>query len=425
MKFKKTFKNLGRAFFCCFLLSHFSASAQVWHLSPLGSSYKPLASAKYSTKTSNSTWLTNGEVFFTWDADYLVVLEELDGDYKTINTYNSNNERISRLTTLWDSTSQSWQSTNDIISEYNSNSTGLPTRRVTISYNTTNNQWDSTFQTYFIYDNNCRLMEFHSEQYNNNAWKKTEKQTYKYNVNNQLSSFTSYGYNNGAWKVSYLDTIFYNSQNQIENRVTWVNNFNNTKSSANQRQYIYDANGFLIEEYKNRGSLFTQLNQWQPYLKKEMTNNNQGSPIQLEVSNFINNNWVPRQSLTYTYDTENDPVWDTLQSFSNSTSHTTKAEFFYVFPTDIEKTPTPLSTLNCITANPYNGMPIHCTDLDQSKNYQVQLHSITGQLMYSTELNGGERFSIPYHPNISNGVYILSITDGKEERFVKKLIMGW
>jgi hypothetical protein len=360
---------------------------------------------------------------------------------KSINSYNSSNQELQSIMQVWDSSSQAWvnsymmqytyltsgqmseqltqtwnTSSNDWVNsqktEYSYNSSGFATGYIAYNWNGTTSQWVPNMQAIYTNSSSGLPMQKLYQQWNSgtSSWDNSSLDTYQYNGNNQLLESTDQVWNisSSSWVNNWMqtNTYFLNGIQDTMYQYYWNPNASDWLASYYSQN---DSLGYIIEYY-------SKSIDWTTYAyisgyRFLYFYNSQYQPTEYQHYdlNIATNNWDLSSHHLYTYDGNGNNTVELDQNYNDTTDsyeNEDKVDHFYSFTTGVFNSPRPSSV--CYYENPLpKGKPIQCPNLQNGKNYQVNLYSIKGQLVYSTLIHAGESLYLPQ--TLTEGPYFLKI----------------
>jgi hypothetical protein len=131
--------------------------------------------------------------------------------------------------------------------------------------------------------------------------------------------------------------------------------------------------------------------------------------------------WILSAHRLFTYDGNGNNIEELDQSYNGSIyENEFKMDHFYSFTTGIGTKPGPGSM--CYYANPLpKGQPIQCKNLQSAKDYRFTLYSISGQLVFTTNIHDGEPLILPQ--TLSEGVYLMQVYGNEKMVAQGKIIL--
>jgi len=388
----------------------------------------------------------NGEIDTSFYLNFNQNANNFSSGNKSIYSYNSNNQVLQTIGQVWDSSSQAWvnssimlytyQTTGQMSEQitqnwnasqgnwvnsqkidYSYDGSGFATGYITYTWNQSNSQWIQSMQA--IYTNSVAGLPTQKlyQQWNSgtNAWQNSEMDTYQYNVNNQMLQTIDKLWDapSSVWMNNWMQTNSYYS-NGIQDTVFqyyWNPNTSNWMASYYS---LNDSSGY-VNEYYSKSIDWTTYTYVSGYLFQYFYNSqNQTTEYQHYNLNITTGNWDLSSHHLYTYDGNGNNTMELDQNYNDTSSsyvNTYKIDHFYSFTTGIFKK-TGLSS-TCYYMNPLpKGKPIQCQNLQDGKNYEINIYSTKGQQLYTSLLLKGESLFLPQ--NLADGVYFLQVvSNGK------------
>jgi hypothetical protein len=362
----------------------------------------------YSYNSSNQLLQSVNQI---WDTLTQGWLNSLMMQY----TYLTTGQMSEQLTQTWNSSSSNWINSQKV--EYSYNTSGFATGYISYNWNESSSIWIQNIQAIFTNSSTGLPLQKLYQQWNSgsNTWVNSSLDTYQYNANNQVLENTDQVWNptSSGWVNNWMQTN------------TWF--LSGVQDTMFQYYWNPNTSNWMITYYNHNDSLgytteyYSKSIDWTTYMYISgyrflyfYNSQNQPTEYQHYDLNITTNNWDLSSHHLYTYDGNGNNTMELDQSYNDTTSsyeNEFKVDHFYSFTTGIHELPG-LSSM-CYYANPLpKGKPIQCQNLENGKNYLVNLYSIKGQVVYSTFIHSGESLYLP--ETLSEGLYLLQvIQDGK------------
>jgi hypothetical protein len=364
----------------------------------------PVENITLAWDTTTMNWINSSKTMYT----YLNMVQPLEqillswqnststwhNEYKSDDVYDGNNLLIGHYEYIWNDTASAWNSTVRVI--YYNNFASLPYLAVKEVWNSSLDEWDSLEQSNYIYNQFNWLMTVLKQVYlqNSGTW-----------VNSTLTFST---YSPGEIQQSVTGNIW----DSIH--LTWIPDTYQLLDSASQKlaetytKYV-DLQTFLIVSgtrdlytYTPAGDTTSKLHQ---------------------VWDVSGNSWTNFSQVVYTYDSHNLLTEDLTQTWVNASStwvNAKKSDYYYSDFIGIGEHPA--KEKPCFYANPMTtGNRINCPYLDPSKEYQFDLFTIQGAVVYTEIVNNGNSFIIK--PSLAAGNYILRISEKGKTVYSDKVVV--
>jgi hypothetical protein len=419
---------------------------------------------------TGQTWYITGEYWVTFmyyhyndygeiDTSFYLNFNQSTNNFSSGNrslySYNSSNQVIQSVNQSWDTSSQGW--VNSYLMQYTYLTTGQMSEQLSQTWNTSLSDWVNSQKIDYSYDASGFATGYVSYNWMEatSQWIQNMQAIYTNSATGLPLQKLYQQWNSGTstWVNSSLDTYQYNTNNQLLESLDqqwnstssiWVNNWMQTNSwflnGVQDTMYQYywnpNASNWMDTYYSHNDSLgytteyYSKSIDWSTYTyifgyRYLYFYNSQNEPTEYQHYNLNiqTNDWDLDSHHLYTYDGNGNNTVELDQSYNDSTSsyeNEFKVDHFYSFTTGIFENHG-LSSL-CYYSNPLpKGKPIQCQNLQSGKNYQVNLYSMKGQLVYSTFIHAGESLYLPQ--TLSEGPYLLQVLGDEKVISQGKIIL--
>ena len=176
---------------------------------------------KYSSKSEN-LYDANNYLIRTTVSSRDNVLNVWNQQTKSVFNYDLNNKLISETDFNWDNTALNW--VNNIKDDHFYDTQGNDTLKLEYKWDTGASVWNINNKIRFIYDSNTLSTRIENWDWNN-AWTETGKLEYTYNSNKQITIYAIYSLDSktSIWKGILKTESIYDGNNYktIENKFDW------------------------------------------------------------------------------------------------------------------------------------------------------------------------------------------------------------
>jgi hypothetical protein len=318
-----------------------------------GISYVPYGDSmhfSYSGARNSCPFLTTyGYYAFDYATTQVCNYTYYDNNTDAYQTYDANNNVLTSIQQVWNSTSNTYTNDNELTWTYDANNNMLSNTQ--LQWSTTSNSWLNLNNTINTYDGNNNLTSTTGQVWNNNAnaWVNSYKHTYTIGTGNQVASEMDYLWNTNTntWRISQLSSYMYQNNGQLSQAtlqnwdtlsLSWTNTFlrqyayttaNKPDSELDQKwvplsgwadssktMYSYDANlNTTRENILIWSSTTYTLDPWVLIFTKNYTYNSSNDTTSVA---FITQFGNQTQQL-YTYDSNHNLLTQTYQTWNTTT----------------------------------------------------------------------------------------------------------
>lgn len=286
--------------------------------------------------------------------------------------------------------------------------------------------WQPSSRTFYYYDAEGKETYWLRETNSSGTWVNASKRTLTYNANDQLIGSLLESYQGNAWvNTERIDYTYYpNGETQATQTYEWVGSLQDWVETIRNE---YNDQGYSVYiEYKYAydpgfGGYTFGYNLATGYTADWKT-----SKIILEtLVPYTVEEWVSYDSVLYNYnvdgrlETRVSHRWDEdfgIFQFAQLDEYFNTGCFFNATH-QVES----LSQL-CSFANPLqSGQAIECLNLDASKDYTLDLFTMTGARVHSQSFQSGQSLTTP---DLAPGIYLMAIHDGQGMLQRNKVVVG-
>ena len=243
---------------------------------------------------------------------------------KTVNTYDSNNNKI--LIELGNIVNGQWIVSNKFIYTYDL--FGNQLSEINTFYDSTSNQWINFNRIQKSFDINNNLIEYLYQNWDGSSWIDYWRYSYSYDSNgNQVERITQ-NWDSLNWINTGLDTYSYDSANNMITSLSqgwdgsnWYN------GSCGYLTYTYDGNGNMLSESYMCWNASTS--QWDNSFHRDYLYNSDNLLLNFIDKNWNGNSWSIVFQGTNSYDINNNNIYSLFEDWSGGSLFSFSKEYAY------------------------------------------------------------------------------------------------
>lgn len=363
------------------------------------------------------------------------------------------NQEVSYLYQRWDENSVSWKNDYEEISTFDTE--GRQTE-FTIREVDMNGSWNNLFRETRSYDQDNRLSEVRSAEWNGTAWNDTMLKEISYNALGLYTTIIDFSSNGSGWDTlsresaqyeqfglqwsNYLlevmtldglqpsirESYFHNQDGDWTGmtRESW-NLFTSSWENDSREQYEYTSKGFWTAWTKQTfdGAV------WENEARQEAVNNGTTRDEVMKTWNAGTQSWedevrmtVELNQNTYIVRETGNQIWDQASNDWINSNQTRQCRYFWTTDQVNSLTPT-FPQMNCHLENPYRAYsPIDCEAMTPGREYTIRLIDIQGRTVYQQMVEGGRQISVDR--TVPQGVYVLTISEDNRLQYSRKVLFN-
>jgi hypothetical protein len=243
---------------------------------------------------------------------------------KTVNTYDSNNNKV--LVELGNILNGQWIVSNKFIYAYDSYGNQLS--EINTFYDSTAGQWINFNRILNSFDINNNLIEYSYQNWDGSSWVNYWRYSYSYDSNgNQVERITQ-NWDGSNWINNQLDTYTYDSNNKMITSLSQGWDGSNWYSgSCGYLVYTYDGNGNMLTESHMCWNALTS--QWDNSFHRDCIYNTDNLMLNFVDKNWDGNSWNIVLQGTYSYDQNNNNVYALFEDWSSGSLFAYSNDFAY------------------------------------------------------------------------------------------------
>jgi hypothetical protein len=243
---------------------------------------------------------------------------------KTVNTYDSNNNKV--LVELGNILNGQWIVSNKFIYAYDSYGNQLS--EINTFYDSSAAQWINFNRILNSFDINNNLIEYSYQNWDGSSWVNYWRYLYLYDLNGNKIERITQNWDGSNWSNNQLDTYTYDSGNNMINSLSqFWDGSNWYNGGCGFLVYTYDGNGNMLTESYMCWNVTTS--QWDNSFHRDCIYNTDNLMLNFVDKNWDGNSWNIVLQGTYSYDQNNNNIYALFEDWSSGSLFSYSNDFTY------------------------------------------------------------------------------------------------